>query len=135
MAFIGLKSPFSLFRLLRYGFSSSIKWFLLPNLSFHLFYYVFVINLLCHVVVCWFFVVDSEGNTTSIIQRSHIKSLFVNMLHLTWNLRYSRHIRIISCVGFESFLLAINLNIVSSSYVFSSLISMFRCKGITVLNQ
>ena len=42
---------------------------------------------------------------------------------------------IISCVGFEQFLLAINLDVVSSSNVFSSLISVFRCKGITVMNQ
>ena len=42
---------------------------------------------------------------------------------------------IISCVGFEPFLFAINLDVVLSSNVFSSLIYVFRCKGITVMNQ
>ena len=45
------------------------------------------------------------------------------------------HIRIISCVGIEPFLLAINLDVVSSSNVFSNLIFVFICKCIIVLNQ
>ena len=36
-------------------------------------------------------------------------------------------------LGIESFLLSINLDVMSSSSVFSSLISVFRCKGITIL--
>ena len=78
---------------------------------------------------------DSDDNAASIRQRSHIKSLLVSMFHETWNLRYSRHIRITTCVCLVSFLLAINLDAMSSSNVFSSLIYVFRCKGIiTVLN-
>ena len=46
-----------------------------------------------------------------------------------------RYIRIIFYVSLESFLLAINLDVVLSSNVFNSLISIFRCKDITVLNQ
>ena len=56
--------------------------------------------------------------------------LFVGMPYQTWNLRYYKNIRIISYVGLESFLLYINLDVVSSSNVFSSLIYVFRYKGI-----
>ena len=66
--------------------------------------------------------------------KSH-QIMFVDMLHRIWNLRYYRRIRIIYCVGFEPFLLAINLDVVSSSNVFSSLIYVFRYKSIIVLNQ
>ena len=41
---------------------------------------------------------------------------------------------IISCVGLESFLLTINLDVMLSSNVFNSLISIFKYKGIIVLN-
>ena len=58
---------------------------------------------------------DSNGSVASITQKSHIKSLLVSMLHRTWNLRYSRHIKITSYIGLESFLLAINLDAMSSS--------------------
>ena len=75
------------------------------------------------------------GSAALIRQRSHIKSLFINILHQTWNLRYFRDIRIISYVGLKPFLLAINLNVVLSSNVFNSLIYVFRCKGIIVMNQ
>ena len=78
---------------------------------------------------------DSNGRVTSIKHRTHIKSLFVSMLHQIWNPRYSRHIRIIICVGLEPFFLAINLNVLSSFNVFSSLISMFIYKIITIMNQ
>ena len=78
---------------------------------------------------------DIDNSVALIRQRSHIKFQFVIMLYHTWNLRDSMHIRIISCVGLESFLLAINLDVVSFSNVFDSLISMFKCKCITVLNQ
>ena len=47
----------------------------------------------------------------------------------------SGHIRIISCVSLEPFLLTLNLDAMSSSNVFSSLIYVFRCKGMTVLNK
>ena len=46
------------------------------------------------------------------------------MLHQTWNLRYSRHIRIITFIDLEPFLLAISLN----ANFFSNLIHMFICK-------
>ena len=78
---------------------------------------------------------DSDDNIASIRQISHIKSLFVTMLHQTCNLRYSKHIRIICYVNLEPFLLAIDLDVVSSFNVFSSLIYVFKCKGITVINQ
>ena len=48
---------------------------------------------------------------------------------------YSMHIRIIICVDFASFLLTISLDVVSSFNVFSSLIYVFECKIIIVLNQ
>ena len=76
-----------------------------------------------------FCVGDSDGNAALTKQRSHIISLFASIFYQILNLRYSRHIRIISCVCLESFLLAINLDVVSSSNV------VFRCKDITVLNQ
>ena len=60
-----------------------------------------------------FHVGDSKGQVVSIRQRSHIKSLFVNMLHQIWNLMYFRHLKIINCIGLESFILAINLDVVS----------------------
>ena len=41
----------------------------------------------------------------------------------------------LSHVGLEPFLLTINLDVVSSSNVFSSLIFVFRYKDIIVLNQ
>ena len=78
---------------------------------------------------------DPDGSIALIRQRSHFKSLFVNMLHQVSNLIYSRHIRIISCIGPEPFLLVINLDVMSSSNVFSNLIYVFKCKGITMLNQ
>ena len=135
MAFLSLKSSLSLFRLLKSGFSSSIKWNFLHDLNF---YTIFLyLSLICCIVCLFvgFCVSNSDSSVASIRQRSHIKSLFVIMLHQIWKLRYSRHIRIISCIDLESFLLIINLNIVSSSNVFSSLIYVFRSKGITVLNQ
>ena len=79
-----------------------------------------------------FCVSDSKGNAASISERSLIKSLFVSMLRKTWNLRY---FMIIICVGFEPFFLTINLDVVSSSNVFSNLIFVFRYKSIVVLNQ
>ena len=48
---------------------------------------------------------------------------------------YFRHIMIIYYIGIESFILIINLDVVSSFDVFSSLIYVFRCKGITVINE
>ena len=140
LAFISLKSPLSLFRLLRSRFSPLIKCFLPPDQSFYLIFLCFLMLLsptCCGVwlFIGFFFMRDSNDNAASIKQKSHIKSLLVSMLHQTWNLRYSRHIRITSCAGLESFLLAINLDVMSSSNVFRSLIFMFRCKGITVVNQ
>ena len=78
---------------------------------------------------------DTEGNAALIGQRSHIKSIFVNMIHYTSIFKYSRHIRIISCVGLEPFVIVINFDAMSFSNVFSSFIYVFRCKGITILNQ
>ena len=37
------------------------------------------------------------------------------------------HLRITNCIGFEQFIFAINLNVVSSSNVFSTLDFVFRC--------
>ena len=78
---------------------------------------------------------DLDYDVVSIRCRGHIKFPFICMLHQTRNLRYYRHIRIITCVGLEPFLLAINLDVVSSSNVLSSLIYVFKFKSITVLNQ
>ena len=139
MAFLGLKSPLSLFRLLRSKLSPLIKWFLPPDRSFHLIFLCFLMFLSLTYCGMWlfigFFMGDSNDSAASIKQKSHIISLLISMLHQTWNLRYFRHIRITSCIGLESFLLAINLDAMSSSNIFSSLIFVFRCKCITVLNQ
>ena len=70
---------------------------------------------------------DLNGGVVLIRQTSHIKSLFVIMLHQIWNFRHSRHLRIINCVGIQPFSLAINLNVVSSFNVFYTLISILRC--------
>ena len=59
-----------------------------------------------------FCVGDSDDNVASIKQRNHIKYLFVSIFHQTGNLRYSKHIRIISYVDLESFLVAINLDVI-----------------------
>ena len=71
--------------------------------EFLLVFYIFVIDLLRHVLFISLFigfcVIDSDNIVTSIRQKSHIKSLFVSILN---------HIRIISCIGFEPFLFAIN---------------------------
>ena len=69
---------------------------------------------------------DSENRAISIKQRNYIKFLFVSMLHQIRNLMYSIHLRITNCVSLEQFILAINID-VSSSNVFSTLVSKFRC--------
>ena len=103
------------------------------------FSYIFVVNLLrCEPFVNLFIgfcVDDSNRSAASIKQKNHIKSLFVSMLHQTYNLRYFKHIMIISCVSLESSIFIINLYVVSFSNVFISLISMFRYKGIIILYQ
>ena len=40
---------------------------------------------------------------------------------------YSRHLRIINCIGLKLFFLTINLDDVSSSNVFNTLVSVFKC--------
>ena len=70
---------------------------------------------------------DLNDNVVLIRQTSHIKYLFVSMLHQIWKFRHSKHLRIINCVGIEPFILAINLNVVSSFNVFCTLISILRC--------
>ena len=87
MAFLGLKSPVPLFRLIRSGFSPSIKWFLLPDISFSFVFPLFLMFLSSTCSGVWlfvgFFVGDSDGSTASIKQKSHFKSLFISMLHQT----------------------------------------------------
>ena len=70
---------------------------------------------------------DSNDIAALIGQRSHIKSLFVSMLHQIWNLKYFKHFKITNCVGLEPFILVINPDDVSSSNTFSTLVSMFKC--------
>ena len=86
---------------------------------------------LCRSTMVDFFVGFHRDNLDSITvlirQISHIKSLFVSMLQHNWNLRYSRYFRITNYVGLELFLFIINLDVVSSSNVFSTLVFMFRC--------
>ena len=65
---------------------------------------------------------DSDDNATSTRQKNHIISMLVSMFHQTYNFRYSKYIKIITYVGLKSFLLAINLDTMSFSNVFSSLI-------------
>ena len=45
------------------------------------------------------------------------------------------HIKITTYVGLELFLLVIKFDVMSFSNIFNSLIFVFKCKGITVLNQ
>ena len=95
---------------------------------------MFLLSICCGVwLFVGFCVDDLDDNSVSIRQRSHFKSLFVSMFHQTWNLIYSKHIMIISCIGLEPFLFAINLDVVSSFNVFNSLISMLRYKYITIM--
>ena len=72
---------------------------------------------------------NSYGIAISIKLRNHIKSLFVSILQQILNLKYSRHFRIPGCcVGLELFILAINLDVVSSFNVFTTLVFVFmRC--------
>ena len=51
--------------------------------------------------------------------------MVINMLQ-DWNHMYSSHYRIIKYVSFEPIIYAINLNIASSSKVFSEFDSMFH---------
>ena len=103
-----------------------------PSIFFLFYYfYVFVDDLLRHVVVLLvgFCVDGSNGRAVSIIQRSHINSLLVIMHHQIMNLMYSKHLRITNRVGLELFFFfSINLDIVSSFNVFSTLVYVFRCK-------
>ena len=46
LVFIGLKLPFSLFRLLGFGLFPSIKWYFSSDLIFILFYFIFLC--FCH---------------------------------------------------------------------------------------
>ena len=70
---------------------------------------------------------DSDSKTFSIRQKSHIKSLFINILYQIWNLRYSKHLKITNCVSLKPFILAINLDIMS----FSNFLSFwFMCSDI-----
>ena len=55
-----------------------------------------------------------------------IKSPFVIMLHQIWNLKYFMHLKITNFISLDPFILAINLNALSSFNVFSILIFMFR---------
>ena len=61
-----------------------------------------------------------ESPTQNGVTNEIIESLLISIFHQTWNLRYTRHNMIISHVGLESFLLAINFVAMSSSNVFSS---------------
>ena len=83
--------------------------------DFPLFSYDFVIDLLQRVVVVSLFIGFCVGNSdysdASIRQRSHIKSLLVSMLHRIWNFRFSRHIKIIFCIGLELFLIDLRVQI------------------------
>ena len=69
---------------------------------------------------------DSDNRAISIKQRNHIKFLFVNMFHQIRNHMYSIHLMITNCVSLEQFILAINID-VSSSNVFITLVSVFKC--------
>ena len=82
-----MKPSFLLFHLFIYKFSSLIKWFLSSDLNFHLIFPLIFYVLAPIYYNVWLFISfcmsDSNDNTTSIKQRSHIKSLFVIMLHQT----------------------------------------------------
>ena len=67
---------------------------------------------------------NSNSRVTLIRQRSRIESLFIGMLYQIWNHMYSKHLRI--CVSLELFILVINLDVMSSSNVSRTLISVFR---------
>ena len=73
----------------------------------------------------WFCISDLDNSTTSIRQISHIKTLFIKMLHQIWNFKYSKHFKITNFIGLKSLLFVINLDYVSSSTVFNILIFVF----------
>ena len=117
-------------------FSLSIKWFIPPYLSFHSIFFcffVFVSPIYCSIWLCHRTTIDlfidfdmgnSNSRVASIRQRTHIESLFIGMLYHIWNHRYSKHLRI--CVSLELFILVINLDVMSSSNVSRTLISVFK---------
>ena len=74
-----------------------------------------------------FHVIDSNDRVISIKQIKRIKYLFVNMLHQIINLRYFRYLIYTNYVSLESFLIAINLDVMLSSNVFNTLIYVLRC--------
>ena len=51
------------------------------------------------------------------------------MFHQIWNLIYYRHLKIINCVGFEQLIFAINVDVLSSFNVFSTLV--YVCLDVT----
>ena len=86
----------------------------------------------------WLFVGFCMGNSNKsaalIKQINHFKSLFKVCFIRPIILCIISILRLL-CVGLMSFLLVINLDVVSFSNVFNSLISIFKCKGITIVNQ
>ena len=71
---------------------------------------------------------DRDDKAISIKQVNHIKSLFVNILHWNWNIRYSRHHKITNCVSLEPFLLTIHSDVVSSFNDFRTLVFDLMCR-------
>ena len=89
--FFLLEITFPLIHLFRFGFSLSIKLFLLPNLSFYSIFFVFFLSsTYCDVWICrrmmivsfiGFCVSDSNDIIVSIKQINHIKFVFINIFH------------------------------------------------------
>ena len=66
---------------------------------------------------------DSNSKVDSIMTSSQI--IVVSMLQKSWSHMYSCYHRIIKCVGFKTIHYAINLDVTSSSRVFSEFDSFF----------
>ena len=82
-----------------------------------------------------FHVNNSDDSVISIQLKNHIKFIFISILYQIYNFRYSRYILITNRICLESFTLIINLDVVSSSNVFSFLISMFKYNIISLLSR
>ena len=72
-----------------------------------------------------FCVSDLDDRAISISRITHIKSIFLNMFHQILNLMYSRYLKIINYVDFESFIFIIHLIVVLTLWFMCSNVLLF----------
>ena len=81
-----------------------------------------------HSFVRWFLYGAIQMTTLLRLRRKVTSNLYSSIFHQIYNLKYSRHIKITSCVGLSSFIFVINLTVMLSFNVFNSLIYVFKYK-------